>query len=415
MDSNKLEKSILCHLIEDGSKNYSDLPAWINDSYFSTTDNKKLYNLIMKFASNDEPVSYNQFLIDGIDGVYLANILDNWDTKIYFKKNLNKLKLLKLQKDIKSLLMDYYVRLEADELLYSDCANLKQELEEKLIMTTTEQECLSGYIETAVNQIEQVKDGKIDLYLKTGIETLDKHLKLIKSGLHIIAGRPGEGKSVLGFQSALNIAKQKKKVYIFSLEMSGEELARRCISMQCMIDLEKIITGNLTEQELILVKELSDYYKELPIILDTESGQTMQEIELKCKRVKPDFIVLDYLQNISHENKMISKYEKVSDISRRCKILAMQLDIPVMALVQMNRLIDGRKDQEPMLSDLRDSGQIEQDADSVTFIQRNREAANNMAELTIAKQRNGKTGKLLLQFVKNQVRFNDYYDNSFGD
>jgi len=256
--------------------------------------------------------------------------------------------------------------------------------------------------------------------LETGLNSLDRALSgLNNSDLILLAARPGMGKTSMALNILLNAGKRSgKKVAFFSLEMSREQLAMRLISSECFVDNKKLLTGKLSDQDWENVAAAADSLSRSTIYIDDDSTITVADILAKCRRVENlGLVVIDYLQLMqSSGNKSRSSGENrqqvVSDISRSLKLMAKELNVPVLCLSQLSRANESRTDKRPMLSDLRESGAIEQDADIVLFLYRegyyNKESENpNLAECIIAKNRHGETGKLDLQWTPEFTTFTD--------
>ena len=255
--------------------------------------------------------------------------------------------------------------------------------------------------------------------LSTGLKDLDRAISgLNKSDLILLAARPGMGKTSMALKILLDAGKKSgKKVACFSLEMSREQLALRLIASECFIDNKKLVTGKLTEEDWESVAAAADSLSRSTILIDDDSTVTVADINAKCRRVEDlGLVVIDYLQLMqSAGGKSRSgdnRQQIVSDISRSLKIMAKELNVPVLCLSQLSRANEGRTDKRPMLSDLRESGAIEQDADIVLFLYRdgyyNKDSENpNEAECIIAKNRHGETGTVYLQWQPQFTTFSD--------
>ena len=255
--------------------------------------------------------------------------------------------------------------------------------------------------------------------LSTGLKDLDRAISgLNKSDLILLAARPGMGKTSMALNILLDAGKKSgKKVAFFSLEMSREQLAMRLISSESFVDNKKLVTGKLTEEDWESVAAAADSLSRSTILIDDDSTVTVADINAKCRRVEDlGLVVIDYLQLMqSAGGKSRSgdnRQQIVSDISRSLKIMAKELNVPVLCLSQLSRANEGRTDKRPMLSDLRESGAIEQDADIVLFLYRdgyyNKDSENpNEAECIIAKNRHGETGTVYLQWQPQFTTFSD--------
>jgi replicative DNA helicase len=236
-----------------------------------------------------------------------------------------------------------------------------------------------------------------------------------KSDMVVMAGRPGTGKTSL----ALGVAKDAalnhgKRVAVFSLEMSSEQLIKRLIAAETGIETQRQTLGDVTEEEFPLLIKCYDTLAGLPIFIDDTAGLTAYDLRTKARRLHSehglDLIVIDYLQLMQGDKQSENRQQEISFISRSIKVLARELNIPIIALSQLSRQVEARADKRPMLSDLRESGSIEQDSDVVLFIYRD-ELYNedtefpNIAEVIIAKHRNGPTCKVNLFFKKGLTQF----------
>ena len=255
--------------------------------------------------------------------------------------------------------------------------------------------------------------------MSTGLKDLDRAISgLNKSDLVLLAARPGMGKTSMALNILLDAGKKSgKTVAFFSLEMSKEQLAMRLISGECFVDNKKLVTGNLTEQDWENVAMAADSLNKSTILIDDDSSVTVADINAKCRRVENlGLVVIDYLQLMQSAGGKTrsgdNRQQIVSDISRSLKIMAKELNVPVLCLSQLSRANESRTDKRPMLSDLRESGAIEQDADIVLFLYRdgyyNKDSENpNLAECIIAKNRHGETGTVQLQWLPEFTTFSD--------
>ncbi len=273
------------------------------------------------------------------------------------------------------------------------------------------------------SDLEKLSENKGEI---TGLETGWYDFDRLTTGLHpnefiIIAARPAMGKTAFALNLATHVAMtQDKAVALFNLEMPAEQLAMRILSSQGQIDGFKLRTGNLMNQDWKRINEASSRLATTNLVIDdTAAGMTIGEIRAKCRRLASSekglaLVVIDYLQLISGGKSYgANRQQEVSDISRSLKILAMELEVPVIALSQLSRGVESRDDKRPMMSDLRESGSIEQDADLVAFLYRedyyNKELRtddnNSISELIIGKHRNGPTATIELLFKKNTSTF----------
>ena len=252
--------------------------------------------------------------------------------------------------------------------------------------------------------------------IPTGFPDLDKLLGgLQRSDMVILAGRPGMGKTSLAMSIALNTAKKyHQNIAIFNLEMSSEQLVQRFVAAETGIDSQRLRLGLIEGDEWPKFIQATGLLSELNIFIDDTPAVSILEMRTKARRLASehplDFIIVDYLQLMRGSMRTENRVQEVSDISRGLKSLARELNVPVLALSQLSRAVESRQDKHPILSDLRESGSIEQDADIVMFIYREdmyNEDSNmaNIAELSVAKHRNGPTGKIHLFFKKELAQF----------
>lgn len=273
----------------------------------------------------------------------------------------------------------------------------------------------------AFDRIENLRKNKGALRgLKTGFHDLDKKTAGFQKGdLVIVGARPAMGKTTFAQNLAYNIASiNKKGVLFFSMEMSAQEIIDRIISDVSGVNNWNIRTGNLTDEEFSRIGDALGEMDELPIYIDDTSSMNVLELRNKARRAMHDHdigvVIVDYLQLIAGTNRYLgNRVQEVTEISRGLKILARELNIPVIALAQLSRSVTGRDDPRPVLSDLRESGSIEQDADLVMFLHRpdyyhqndDNYEETHITELLIAKHRHGAVGKVELYFHPELLRF----------
>ena len=252
--------------------------------------------------------------------------------------------------------------------------------------------------------------------LPTGYPELDRQLTgLNKSDLILIAARPGMGKTAFALNIALNAAKKSNKdVVLFQLEMSKDQLASRLLSQEALIEAQKLKTGELDADDWVKIARASNRLAKTHIYVDDNPGITVAEIKAKCRRLGDNLglIVIDYLQLMQSGKRTENRVNEIAEISRSMKIMAKELNVPVICLSQLSRAVEKREDKHPLLSDLRESGAIEQDADIVLFIYRDdyyddESEDKNIAEILIAKNRHGSTGSLKLQWVGQYTTFSN--------
>lgn len=262
----------------------------------------------------------------------------------------------------------------------------------------------------------------------TGVPSGYKKLDLMTSGfqksdLVVLAARPSMGKTAIALNIAVNAAAQNIAVGFFSLEMSAEQLTLRLLSTESGIPHQNIRNASISSEEWIELTNVATQLAERKIFIDDTALTTIMDLRAKARKLKAEqqleLLVIDYLQLIQSSSRFENRHQEVSEISRSLKALAKELNIPIIALSQLSRAVDSRMDKRPILSDLRESGAIEQDADVIMFLYRdvvyNPEAENPAAaELIIGKQRNGPTGTVFLNFIRELTKFEDG-DDDFGD
>jgi len=315
------------------------------------------------------------------------------------------------------------------ELCFQDSESTEDLLEaaEQSIFDIAEDQIREGF-----ESLKQVIDGSFKKLesaaefegyvtgVPTGFEQFDRLTAgLQPSDLIIIAGRPSMGKTALALNIGYNAAKKTDKaVAVFSLEMSKQQLGIRLLGFDSGINATKLRTGSLRTDDWPRLTESADRLSELPIFIDDTSAITVLGMKAKCRRLKKrgdlGLVIVDYMQLIQGRRSAESRQLEMSEISASLKGLAKDLDVPVIALSQLNRKVEDRPNKRPQLADLRESGAIEQDADVIAFIYRdeiynpNSEENRNLAEIIIGKQRNGPTGFFKLTFQKELTRFRNY-------
>ena len=273
-------------------------------------------------------------------------------------------------------------------------------------------------IKPFLDQLNDLASGKTGLPgLPSGFSAVDQKIHgLNKSDLILLAARPGVGKSSFALNMALNVAKQSgKTVAVFSLEMSREQLLVRLMASEGLVDLSRLMTGRLSTSDWGKLTQAARTLRQADIRIDDNPMLTAADMNAKCRRLENlGLVVIDYLQLMSSSGGKgyagENRQQAVSDISRMLKIMAKELDVPVICLSQLSRANEKREDKRPMLSDLRDSGAIEQDADIVMFLYREDyykedTEKRNIAECIVAKNRHGETGKVPLRWSPEYTAF----------
>ena len=396
---------------------------------FYREDNKNIYEAMLNLYGKAEPIdvitvkseltSMGKFeVVGGLE--YLATLPDKVPTTTNAIKYIHiveeKSILRKLIKTANDLISLGYAQNEDIDVIIEQA--------EKKIFDIMQGKNQKGY--TALKDILVESFAEIEkLYnqkeaitgIPTGFADLDyKTAGLHKSDLILIAARPAMGKSAFALNIATNAAiNAKVPVIIFNLEMSKSQLVNRMLCSEAMVDSNKIRTGKMDEEDWVKLATALGPLSEAPIYIDDTPGITVSEIRAKCSKLKLEkdigLVVIDYLQLIQGSGKKnASREQEISEISRSLKILAKELDIPVVALSQLSRAAEQRADHRPMLSDLRESGAIEQDADIVMFLYRDDyynpdTEKKNIAEIILAKHRAGSTGTIELLWLGNYTKF----------
>lgn len=299
---------------------------------------------------------------------------------------------------------------------------------ENMIFKITETSKTQGFVKASermtgvLENIEEIMNkGGVGVGMLTGFHTLDRVIGGFRPGqLVVIAARPGMGKSAFALNIALNTAiRQGTKVGIFTMEMSVEEVLLRMISTKSMVSMDNMLTGHgLDQHKRRGIIEQAEKISRLNVFLDDIGTNSPLDLRAKSRRLKAEedglgLIIVDYMQLMSSSrSNMENRQQEISEISRSLKILAKELQVPVIALSQLNRALENREDKKPRLSDLRESGAIEQDADLVLFIYREArykktDDNSEQATIIIAKNRHGRTGEVGLRFIEENTAFTD--------
>ena len=311
---------------------------------------------------------------------------------------------------------------------YESRGNVEELLDsaEKAIFDITEQRIKGSFVKVgdmmkdSIKMVEKLFERKTMITgVPTGFRDLDsKTAGFQPSDLIIIAARPGMGKTAFSLNIASHAAFAGYGIAIFSLEMAKEQLALRLLCAEARVDNSKVRTGYLSDRDFPKLATAAGKLHDALIFIDDTPAISVLELRAKARRLARDrekklgLIIIDYLQLMRGGGSAQNREQEISEISRSLKALAKELAVPVVAISQLNRRVEERNDKTPQLSDLRESGAIEQDADVIAFIYReaayNPKSDDNTATITIAKQRNGPIGDLNLTFLKEFTRFEDY-------
>jgi replicative DNA helicase len=275
------------------------------------------------------------------------------------------------------------------------------------------------------DRLEYLREHQGELVgVPTGFIDVDKLLGgLQKSDVIIVAARPGMGKTSFVLSLALNAARKHQRVAIFSLEMAAEQIVGRMLSAETRLDSQRLRAGNLDEDEWALFTQAVARLADLHVFIDDTPSITPLQLRTKCRRLYAeyglDLVIVDYVQLMIGDGRSENRVQEVSGISRSVKALARELNVPVIAVAQLSRSVEQRQDKRPMLSDLRESGSLEQDADVVMFIHREEmydpeTERKNMADIIISKHRNGPTGDVELFFDGAHTQFHNAMKSTYN-
>lgn len=421
------EQAILGCMLTDRDSVISAIEVLKADAFYRE-DNKAIYSAILSLYAKSEPIDIitvkaelvetgNFERVGGLE--YLASLPERVPTTSNVEKYI---KIVDEKAMLRSLInsANELVALGYDET--EDVDNI-MDMAEKKIFDLSQKKNSKGY--TSIKDVLVESFAKLEeLYNQkgklSGTPTGFADLDLRTSGLHdsdliIVAARPAMGKSAFAINIATNVALQAGKgVAIFNLEMSKEQVGNRILCSEAMVDSNKIRTGQVEDDDWVKLASTLGRLSEAPIYIDDTAGISIMEIRAKCRKLKLEkdigLVVIDYLQLIQASGRNSSREQEISEISRSLKVLAKELNIPVIALSQLSRGVEKRDDKRPMLSDLRESGAIEQDADIVIFLYRddyyNEDSEKkNVAEVILAKHRGGSTGTVDLAWLSSYTKF----------
>ena len=400
---------------------------------FYSEKNAKIFTAMMDLAEEKTPIDLTTITshlkkkneLNEVGGVeYLTEILNFVPTASnvdYYIQNVEETAILRrLIETANDIATEGYRTDETvNEILDSSEKNILSIVKNR---KSSEFRSIKDVLLKTQSDLERLSENKSEI---TGLATGWYDLDRLTTGLHpnefiIIAARPAMGKTAFALNLATHAAMtQDKSVAVFNLEMSAEQLAMRILSSLGQLEGFKLRTGNLMNNDWKRINEAVSQLSNTNLVIDDTPGITIGEIRAKCRRLASSekglsLVIIDYLQLISGgKNYGANRQQEVSDISRSLKTLAMELNVPIIALSQLSRSVEGREDKRPLMSDLRESGSIEQDADIVAFLYRddyyNKEARTedntSISELIIGKHRNGPTATIELLFKKNTSTF----------
>ncbi len=389
---------------------------------------KIIYECMLKLNSKNEPIDLitlteelkKQDSLENIGGISyitsLSTIVPTTTNVKYYadivKEKSVLRKLIKVSNDILNSGYDNSVKVE--EIL--------EQAEKKIFDISQEKssedfKSINSVLMDTYDMIEKLYTNKEEITgITTGFDDLNKKINgLQRTDLILVAARPAMGKTAFSLNLVQNAAlKGNASVAVFSLEMSKEQLVQRMLSAQSNVELKKIKTGNLDENDWPRIIDAMSVLSNANIYIDDTPGIKMSELRSKCRKLKIekglDFVLIDYLQLMEGEGNNENRQQEISKISRSLKIIAKELNCPVVALSQLSRAPEQRSDHRPMLSDLRESGSIEQDADIVMYLYRDEyyhpdSERKNIGEIIISKNRHGETGSVELVWLGEIQKF----------
>ncbi len=430
------EQAVLGSMLTDKDAVNAAIESLKEDAFYRD-DNKAIFQAIVNLYSKSEPIdiitlkdeleSMDKFeQVGGFE--YLASLPDKVPTTANVQKYI---KIVEEKSILRNLIKTAN---EIIELGYDPAEDVEDIMDgaEKKIFDIMQSKNQKGYtpikdvLVESFTKLEELYNRKQHI---TGVPTGFAELDYKTAGLHgseliLVAARPAMGKTAFALNIATNAAlRGNAPVAIFSLEMSKDQLVNRILCSEAMVDSNKVRTGKLGEDDWVKLAGAIGPLSEAEMYIDDTPGISVMEIRTKCRKLKMEknigLVVIDYLQLVQGNKRTASREQEISEISRSLKILAKEINVPVIALSQLSRAVEQRPDHRPMLSDLRESGAIEQDADIVMFLYRddyyNKESEKkDIAEVIIAKQRGGQTGTVELlwmgqytKFVNLERRFDD--------
>ena len=440
----ELERAILGGLMLE-TERYDAVSEIIEFTDFESQDHQNIFQSMGELVNSNKPLD-PLTVSDRLDS---KNLLTRAGGKNYLidlastspsAANLEAYAGMIRQKSISRRLMK--INSEISELIINpqgkDAAELLDEAETKIFSlndeasrTSTNIQKLDELIPQSIERMNEIaKNGSSLLGASTGYKDLDSKLQGLQKGdLIIVAARPSMGKTALSMNIVENLVLNKDipgGVLAFSLEMPAESLTTRLLASNAKIDQQKVRSASMNQTDLKKFMESSSKLKDLPLYIDDSSMLSPMELRARARRIarqEPNglsLIVVDYLQLMQLPASQENRVNQISEISRSLKMLAKELNVPVIALSQLNRAVEQRPNKRPIMADLRDSGAIEQDADVILFIYRDEvynedSEEGNKAEIIIGKQRNGPIGKVNLTFLKEFTRFEDFAVDSYYD
>jgi replicative DNA helicase len=427
----ELEQALIGAILRGGRATYERI-NFINSETFFYTSHQTVWRAIESIYKNgmqidvivvgDEIERMNELSSvseSGISGrAYLSRLRANGDPH-----NIESYAEQVQDYSIKRRLQDYSGKIaywSANGRRAKDIiADIEKQLSEITTYSATDEYTVSvsDAVSRAWDWTERASRGEI-VGVPTGLADIDKIIgTMINGNVYIVAGRPGSGKTAFAVTVALNQAKHGKRIGIFSLEMSSEQVAMRLIAQDSGVDLQNIIQGKMTEAEWARYTASVEYIASLKIAINDLSNINIAQIRQIARKIQAenglDLMIVDYVQLANADGDTFERREQeVSAVSRGLKYLARELNVPVMAMAQLSRAVEQRASRRPVLSDLRESGSLEQDAYCVIFLYREDDAATSTVSVDVAKHRNGPVGGCVLYFAAPIARFENGVDNS---
>ncbi len=400
----------------------------IGSFYFYETSHQKIFEAVKDLYASRKNVDLitlsdylkNKSLLESIGGVtYLTQLADFVPSAANAQFYVDIVKEKGIQRQLIKNATEIISKSYGSDVHIDDLLDEAERLIFEIAAAKQKQQAvaLKDIIHTTIETIDQLYQRKESITgVPTGFSDFDRMTSgLQKSDLIIIAGRPSMGKSALAASIAEYACVEKNvPMAIFSLEMSKEQLVQRLLCSQARVDAHKVRTGFLSPAEWPMLTKAAGKLSNVPMFIDDTPAISVLELRAKARRLKAahnvGLIIVDYLQLMQASVQTESRQQEISEISRSLKALARELNVPLVAISQLSRAVESRQDHRPQLSDLRESGAIEQDADVVVLLMREEyynptEENRGIAEAIIAKQRNGPTGSVKLKFFKEFVTF----------
>ena len=428
------EQAVLGSILLDYEKCMSSVMEIVPRSdYFYLENHRQIYSVMMKMYSVGAPIDF----ITVFERLKRLDVFE--DLKACKKYLMQMVQIVPsvsgVEKYAEIIVDKYYTReliSAAREIISESSSGLNEpslllDLAEQKIFDIRQGKDVKGLVKInesileTFDRLDKLNSDDRDLYksISTGIEDLDRTITgLSRSDLVLLAARPGMGKTSFALNVAKNVSlKSKKKVAFFSLEMTREQLTSRLLSSQASIPGTKLKTGMLEEEEWTRLIEAGEQLSKADLYLDDTPGITVPQMKAKLRRLrKVDLVIIDYLQLMSGAKRSENRVQEISGITRSLKCMAKELDVPVLVLSQLSRASEQRTEHRPLLSDLRDSGSIEQDADIVLFLYRedyysstkeviDEDVNKNAGECIVAKNRHGETRTVPLYWEGEYMRF----------